>query len=137
MPSTTFLFFFFLGVFPSINTLDCYSCKIRGEQPTSCYDPFNLNGTSITTASATTSNAICVKIIGKLNTNERFAIRNVSPNGCPNGLNSTDVGGNTTNIRVTDLKISCCNRHLCNHGVRHEKLFGLAFSAIILMYIVE
>ncbi|UJR24533.1 hypothetical protein I4U23_005908 [Adineta vaga] len=137
MYMTTFSLILFIGIISSINTLNCYSCLSRGEHTTDCHDPLNINGTGITIVSVTTTDAICTKIVGKLNNNERFSLRKGSLTGCPNGLNSSEIVGNLTDLQVTNLKIYCCNKHFCNHGVKRERFhYFLLFFLFIIMYVI-
>ncbi|CAF3800079.1 unnamed protein product [Adineta steineri] len=117
-----------------INGLDCYSCLNVGQNTTHCHDPFNTNGTSIKVDSVTTSDSLCVKIVGKLSDNNKFTLRKGNENGCPRGLNSSDIVGNTSTIRVADLKINCCNKHLCNHGINRKNIQWNISFLIAFMY---
>jgi hypothetical protein len=55
-------------------------------------------------------------MVGKLSDNVKFTFRRASSNGCPEALNSTDIVGNRVDIKISNVNIYCCNKHLCNQA---------------------
>ena len=61
-------------------------------------------------------------MIGRLTNDRKFTLRNASSNGCPEGLASSVIVGNDTNIRISHLKIYCCHKDLCNRAIRQHSI---------------
>ena len=73
-------------------------------------------------------------MIGKLNNGVKFIVRNASSKGCPDGLASSVIVGDSTTIQISDLKIFCCNQHLCNRAVRRYSIQSKDIFIVILMF---
>ncbi|CAF4484837.1 unnamed protein product [Rotaria socialis] len=129
------IFLIFLNESYRVNALECYSCLSTKPNTTGCDDKFNVNGTLISTHSATTTNATCTKMVGKLTDGNKFTLRNASLTGCPQGLESSAIVGNSTTVQIADLKIYCCHKHLCNRALSQSDslsntLISIVFAAV-------
>ncbi len=73
-------------------------------------------------------------MVGTLSNNLKFTLRRVSSTGCPQGINSTDIVGNTTGVIIKDAVIVCCNTKLCNHAVSRQNIQWFFLFSIGLIY---
>ncbi len=73
-------------------------------------------------------------MVGTLSNNLKFTLRRASSTGCPRGINSTDIAGNTTSVIIKDVFIFCCNTKLCNHAVSRQHIQWVFLLSIALIY---
>ncbi|CAF1174908.1 unnamed protein product [Rotaria magnacalcarata] len=129
------IFLIFLNENYRVNALECYYCLSTAANATGCHDKFNVNGTLISTHTFLNTDAICTKMVGKLSDGNRFTLRNVSPSGCPQRLESSAIVGNFSSVQISDLKIYCCNKHLCNRALSQS--YTLSNTLISIVFVIN
>ncbi|CAM2728674.1 unnamed protein product [Rotaria socialis] len=75
------------------------------------------------------------KMVGKLTDGNKFTLRNASLTGCPQGLESSAIVGNSTTVQIADLKIYCCHKHLCNRALSQS--YSLSNTLISIVFVIN